>query len=310
MQCKHQEERERLLLDTLVRPFLVEAGRMHVGRQASDASSALPEDVQLLDTTTQRVSDRVLELPPIVSLHQIRPELNDWLEGRRQIKRWQNRLNILASERSLRLANLLYTKPNLTGEEFDRIMAPTLLGKSPHAREQQYSGNLEKAKKWYAGVRDDNKKAQMPDPPLSPEWAGSVGDYSSLSKASTLRPLIEPRRIELRRRDIRRWNRGVARQTPDGPHGSPGGNRPEGPKPSPKAIAILQSPTPGEAAEGAPATTLSQGRMADLRRRVDVQRNIEREKMRVSDNIPLPRPIHKKGLSSEDVMLAGLSQPL
>ena len=254
-QSKHQDKREREFLRGVARPWLMQTGRIYPERRWSEVSST--EDVEPFKPEL----GKRYETAPTSKLEVIRPELHHFLHGRRETAKWRNHVDSHKSRYSIRLAQHLYAYPNSSKEELDRTLQQELKhlkGRTPKEQGNQLESNLAKIQEFYTAVQAEEKKKGTLDLPLSPDWAGSSFDVTP-SQASTLKPYLEPRKLASRQRDIRRWNRRVARAQPDpeDPDGSPGGRGPVGPGPEPPAFAAKPSPTESECKYGAEVTTLS-----------------------------------------------------
>lgn len=263
----HQDERERHFLGTIAHPFLIDIGRIRNHRRASLASSV--ED--LVSYNPQPSA----EAPPIPPLGERKPELEEFLHGRRELKKWRSRLDSHHSRYSSRLATFLYAWPQSGKENLENDLREELKGKTIQDKEKQLRNNIRLLEDFYRKVGGGTGVEDTPDLLFTAEWAGSVFDVAP-SQASSLRPHVEKFKSQTKSRDIRQWYRSVTRLQPDGPDGSPGGRRRIQPEPYPPTLDALPSPRESEVWDGAPSSTLTRERM-----RLRIQSlNNEREQLR------------------------------
>jgi hypothetical protein len=247
MQCEHQDERQRHFLRDVARPFLIANGYMHIPRSPSGVSSV--ESVVPFPVETHPKGDWSEQQEPLeltesaLRLDPAHAEL--WQKGRKKMSKLRADLDDHREKYARRLEIHLYAFSNSTKAQLDKAMEPQLK-MLPDDRQRRIEDDTRRIDALYARVRNETKDSAIQDLLLSPSWAGSGVDVAP-SQASTLKPFKARYKLQLKDRDIKRWNRGVTRAKPVGKHGSPGGKKPKSGKPAPSAFAELPSPTPSEA---------------------------------------------------------------
>ena len=205
LQSKLQEQREKDLLTDVVWYFLTTNGLSMKERALSEASSEA--DVERFRADPQWGS-RFHEENTGDGAQRARI-LQSWLTDRRDLQLQRKQLDRTRQLYDKELVKHLYAYPRSTIADFDAVFRDkTNFDQAKNERE--LNDAIAVIENEYHATRAA-MRADVRNLLLSPYWAGSANDVAP-SEASTQAPYLQSPRLDLTRREVRRYGRDVGRR--------------------------------------------------------------------------------------------------